>query len=181
MRDHRRHWTENLDHPGRGKLRVASGLPGLPAKLPKSGYFSGWSRLFILTAPSDLVVKLVSPGGTVMTLLNRPGVAEPNDWGTDVARFRGAAVSAAAPVMWRDDARVSAERLGAGGLAACPSRESAAGCVFRPSRGAAVGPESFAQLSGQVAVGRWRLCVGDAQPGQAGRVERMVLRTTLRP
>jgi glucose/arabinose dehydrogenase/PKD repeat protein len=127
----------------------------------------------------DLVVKLVAPDGAVVPLLSRPGVREPRDKGNDGLFGDTSDLVAKAPITLADGAPTGAETLGAQlGPAGAVCRDDAR-CRFYPDGGAATGLSKLGALVGRPAVGRWRVCVGDATPGSAGTLDRAALRFRL--
>lgn len=121
----------------------------------------------------DLVIKVQSPDLEVLTVLSRPGYAEPNDSG-----FGGpgdsSALIGASPVRFTDDAPVVAELMGGKLLAKQAVCAGDLECVFRPSPG--MGPGSnFAGFKGSKAAGTWKVCVGDAGADHSGNLSSIVL------
>ena len=113
-----------------------------------------------------VVIKLVSPAGTAITLMNRPGTAE-IDNGTSFDNGSGADLSPVSPVTWKDGAATSAENMGKGlgnGQVVCEDDQI---CVYDPNAGAAT-PGKLAKLIGEAGPGTWKLCVGDGLPGTTG-------------
>lgn len=129
----------------------------------------------------DLVAKLQSPAGTVTTLFSRPGHAEPADDGADHhGQTDGSDLSADYPIILYDAAETDAELLGDdvagfGGGVICQGGGQI--CEYRPSPGAGPGV-SLADVSGESAGGTWRVCVGDAAPGDAGVLRAVTLHIT---
>lgn len=116
------------------------------------------------SAVGDLTIKLQGPDGTVVTLLNRPGFAEPADDGAD-GPGASAKTTTARPIRFRQSASDDAEQIGVGlapGTEVCPSDDL---CTVKPAAGAAGGPtlDAFAGMLGQ---GDWTVCVGDSNPGE---------------
>jgi glucose/arabinose dehydrogenase len=127
----------------------------------------------------DVVVKLVAPDGAVVPLISRPGVREPRDKGNDGLSGDTSDLVAKAPITLADGAPASAESLGAQlGVAGAVCRDDGR-CRFHPDGGAAAGLSKLGALVGRPAVGRWRLCVGDATPGSVGTLDRATLRFRL--
>jgi len=96
----------------------------------------------------DLVLKLVSPSAQVLTLMSRPGLAEPADDGTDCCG-NSADVTSAALIVFDDEAGTSAETFA--GVAGS----------YIPAPGAGPGT-NLAQYDGQNATGSWQVCAGDS-------------------
>jgi len=114
----------------------------------------------------DLTIKLQSPGGTILTVLNRPG-SNVADNGTDTpfgddSNWNGS-------VQFRDASATTAETMGntiADGLTICTSDGR---CKYTPSPDTATQPPTnFAAFAGSTAVGNWTLCVGDSAGADTG-------------
>lgn len=117
----------------------------------------------------DLVIKLMSPEGTVITLLNRPEIGLPDD-GSGVGGS-GANMVGANRIFWDDDAADSAETMGAGldffedvGQAGSPD-------TFYPDADTAADPGTLATFAGEDPNGTWRLYVGDGAGVNTGQLE----------
>lgn len=122
-------------------------------------------------AVGELVVAAVDPSGRIYSIVSRPGVEEDARGAADgpgsVASLPSTAtvLFSAVPI---DAPLPSAEQLGmvegASADVACAAGES---CSYLASAG---GPEwpAFAAALDTEAAGTWRLCFGDAVPGNAG-------------
>jgi subtilisin-like proprotein convertase family protein len=126
----------------------------------------------------DLVVKLVSPAGTVLTLLSRPGYNEPQDDGngccgedSDLA-YEGA--TGAGALSFSDLAATSAELLGAGLSGSGKACLDDGVCALLPSPGKGPGL-ALSDFYGENAVGTWQVCVGDAGSSFAGTFQQVTL------
>jgi subtilisin-like proprotein convertase family protein len=122
----------------------------------------------------DLTIKLRSPDGTVLTVLERPqgdGAANPaGDNGADSEETDNSNLVATQSVTFTDDAFEPAERIGLGRGAA----DVACGgtCEFRAAPDDAGGPRSFREaFGGQVARGPWTLLLADSSGGDTGTFE----------
>ena len=117
----------------------------------------------------DLVIKVVAPDNTVLTLMNRPGFAEPADDGT--GGFGDSSdLSVAAPINFANGAPTSAEDMGAtipGGDVVCTADGL---CDYAPAPGAGPGTD-FSDFIGMNAAGTWQICVGDAGGGDTGQID----------
>ena len=90
----------------------------------------------------DLVFKLKSPSGTVVTLMSRPGAAETLDNGADSPSGDDSNLKPRSPVTFEQGAATSAESLGANaGYLTVGTSSIACGdtfmCTYAPARGAA--------------------------------------------
>jgi len=111
----------------------------------------------------DLVIKVVSPRGTVTTVLNRPGYDEPAD--TDIPVGGDSSdMRASDPITFRDGAPIAAEQMG-GTLESndvvCRDDHH---CDHAPSPGRGPGT-SLADFQGEPPGGVWRVCVADGSSG----------------
>ncbi len=118
----------------------------------------------------DLVVKLVHPGGTVVTLTSRPGFGESSDDGTG-GFGTNANLLSSAPVSFHTGGTTDAEQMGGGNFNVCADNEL---CDYAPNPGAAT-PGGLDSLIGLAASGTWELCVGDAAAGDVGSLESFAL------
>jgi cysteine-rich repeat protein len=118
----------------------------------------------------DLVLKLVSPQGTVSTMMSRPGLAEPNDT-YDESNGYSADVSAAYPVTFDDGESNDAEQLGANVGTVCKDDQR---CRFFPDPGAGPG-HSLADFKGESPVGSWKVCLADGDDNDAGTLQHVTL------
>jgi subtilisin-like proprotein convertase family protein len=138
------------------------------------------------TFVGDLTMKLYSPGGTVLTLVSRPGIDEAADDGSTPAGQTGFAanLSKAYLVTLFDGAIHDAEKMGEG-LGDDQSVANfmiAAPDQFAPNHGAAAAG-NFNALIGESPAGRWSLCVGDSVVGDSGKIDywRLNVRTAVTP
>lgn len=120
-------------------------------------------------AAGDLTVKLVSPEGTQLTVMSRPGLLEAADNGQGCCGA-DSLLSQAAPISFHNDAAVSAEQLAAavGPFATvCADGDP---CEFFPSSGAGPGTD-LDDFAGEDPSGTWQLCVGDSVLDDAGTLD----------
>lgn len=126
----------------------------------------------------DLVVKLVAPSGHVSTLMHRPGLVSPADNG-DLSGGNNANWTSTHPItLARGIGGFMSEALGNNlTTAQAPCRDSA-DCRFIGV--APVGPD---EIEREPVAGTWRVCVGDAGPGDMGTITsvRLDLATTVQP
>lgn len=109
----------------------------------------------------DLTVKVVSPTGTVITPLSRPGLAEAADDGADGTFGDSSDTTATSVVRFADLGGNDAELMG-GALSAAQAVCLVDGvCDFAPNPGAAAAG-TFGSLAGETPQGTWRVCVGDS-------------------
>jgi len=114
----------------------------------------------------DLVIKLVSPTGDILTLLSRPGLSEPADDGTDCCGD-SSNLDMGSPLTFDDDAAVSAEDMGAGLDGSGVICQDDGECTFAPAPDTGPGT-NLAQFNGQDGAGTWQVCVGDSGGGDTG-------------
>jgi cysteine-rich repeat protein len=122
----------------------------------------------------DLTFKLVSPAGTVVTLMSRPGALEPLDDGADDVFGIGAPIDAAFPVTFETGAATSAEEMGAilaDGEVVCQDDGL---CDYAPDAGAAL-PGDLTTLNGESAGGTWQFCAGDSANLDLGVIDLFTL------
>lgn len=119
----------------------------------------------------DLVVKLVSPQGTVVTLMSRPGLDEGNDT-YDEADGDGSTLEAGYPITFRDDAPNDAEQMGSGAdSVVCKDDQK---CDYAPNAGAGPG-EGLSDFNDQSPVGEWKLCAADGDNNDKGSIDSVKL------
>ena len=108
----------------------------------------------------DLVVKLESPTGTVLTLMSLPGTAETVDDGSWSGLGAYAELQAASPVRFRNGGATDAEHMGAAddGTVVCLGDGL---CDYSSNPGAGPGTD-LSDFNGESPVGNWRVCVGDS-------------------
>jgi hypothetical protein len=137
----------------------------------------------------NLTIKLQSPSGTVLTLMSRPGFTESADDGSANGQTwppfnygpsgDQSDLASSHPIQFWDGAPIDAEDMGfgqdGGGLAVCRDGNTEPGaapepeCDYRPSPQSAAGPPSIAAaFDGELATGKWSLCVGDSDATAAG-------------
>lgn len=121
----------------------------------------------------DLTIKLISPAGTVITLMSRPGWLEPADDGYGSIGTRSD-LAPKFPVTWRDGAPTSAEKMGflIGEFQRVCKDDLV--CVYDPDSGAAA-PGKLAAFIGENAAGTWKLCAGDGGPTETGYIDEVKL------
>jgi subtilisin-like proprotein convertase family protein len=110
----------------------------------------------------DLTIKLRSPAGTVLTLLNRPG-STADDNGPDAPSGDSSNLNQQTPISFDDRYETEAEEMGFGlgdNGVVCATN---ALCHFNPSPDTAASAASFAAaFNGQLANGQWTLLVSDS-------------------
>jgi subtilisin-like proprotein convertase family protein len=127
----------------------------------------------------DLVVKLMSPSGTLLAPLNRPGYTGPDDGTGGVGD--SANLSSGDLVTFDDDSTKTAESMGdESTLSAYVVCQNAPfNCGYTPSPdGVANSVASFAGFSGEDPDGVWAVCVGDAAPLDQGTFGSVTLNIT---
>ncbi|MEO6349374.1 MAG: proprotein convertase P-domain-containing protein [Candidatus Limnocylindrales bacterium] len=124
----------------------------------------------------DLTIKLRSPLGTILTLLDRPqGDASTNSVGDDGAGADAgdsSNLSSTYPLLFNDAYTLDAESVGLGQLSAGTGCQADSRCRFFPnpdqSLAAHTSVADFAALDGEPAPGTWTLGVGDSASGDTG-------------
>ena len=108
----------------------------------------------------DLTYKVVAPDSTTLTLMSRPGLAEPADDGSDCCGD-SSDLRLADTLTFRDGGATSAELMGstiAGTQFVCGDDGL---CEYAPTPDTGPGT-SFADFVGLQAAGNWQVCVGDS-------------------
>jgi subtilisin-like proprotein convertase family protein/sugar lactone lactonase YvrE len=122
----------------------------------------------------DLVIKLKSPSGTIVTLMSRPGKVESADDGNDTGGFgESSNLVIGSSITYDDSAVNSAEDMGTTptnlGDAGVNCQDDAI-CSRAPNPGAAL-PGNLANFNGENTSGTWTLYVGDAGTGDTGSID----------
>lgn len=115
----------------------------------------------------DLILKLVSPDNTVLTLMNRPGADEPADGYAENPNGDSSNLSSGYLIEFHDGALVSAESMGdtiSGSDVVCKDDGI---CDFKPAPGKGPG-FGFIDFKNKKASGFWRLCAADGDDGDSG-------------
>ena len=123
----------------------------------------------------DLVIKLVHPDNTIVTLMSRPGFIEALDNGDD-ASDESADLAAGFPITFASGAPTSAETMGAtlldsGSGVVCKDDSL---CSYAPNAGAAAAG-TLATFNAKAPFGTWRFCVGDSGADDTGTINRVTL------
>jgi cysteine-rich repeat protein len=120
----------------------------------------------------DLVFKLWSPEGTVLTLMSLPGGAEAADDGMSDST-ENSDIDPVWPVAFRNDG-TDAELMGHTlGIDQAVCRDDGV-CEYAPSPGAGPG-EDFGDFTGEPSEGTWRFCAGDSAFADKGTLESVTL------
>lgn len=120
----------------------------------------------------DLVFKLWSPEGTVLTLMSLPGGAEEADDGMSDS-INNSDIDPVWPVTFHNDG-TDAELMGHSlGIDEAVCRDDGV-CEFSPSPGAGPG-EDFGDFTGEPSAGTWRFCAGDSAFADKGTLESVTL------
>lgn len=122
----------------------------------------------------DLVIKLVSPTGTVTTLMSRPGRDEPADTSSE-PNGDSSDLRKEFPITFRDDAPYDAELMGDdinGGEVVCEDDEE---CDFFPNPGAGPGINGMADFALEDPTGTWLACFADGDDTDEGTVDAVTL------
>lgn len=121
----------------------------------------------------DLVIKLMSPQGTMITMLNRPGAGLPDDGSGSSGA--GANMVGSNRLFWHDDADVSAETIGeimGVGMDFWENvGEGGSPDTYYPDADTAADPGTFATFVGENPNGDWKLFVGDGGDVFTGQLE----------
>lgn len=119
------------------------------------------------TWAGDLVFKIQNPAATTtVTLMSRPGFAEPADDGTGCCGFNADMVATSSITFDDDGGGASAENLGTALSVVCQDDGI---CNYVPNAGAAT-PGTLAAFDGQNGAGSWQVCVGDSAGGDVGDI-----------
>ena len=120
----------------------------------------------------DLTVKLVSPAGTIATLLSRPGFDELADDG-DGCCGNNTNLDISSPLVYASDAANDAELMG-DDLATTDDVvcQDNGICNYFPNPGAAADSGDLSTIfDGEGATGDWQLCVGDSFAFDTGNLD----------
>lgn len=132
------------------------------------------------TFVGDLTIKLKSPSGTIVTLLNRPGLFTLDNGvqtGGDDSNF-----GAGFPITYDDSAGDSAEDMGVSLLDDEVIGDPGNGSpdAYVPDADGA-GNDLLATFNGENANGTWTLYLADSAPGATGALQQWSLRITTIP
>lgn len=108
----------------------------------------------------DLAVKIVAPGGQILTVMNRPGFAEPADDGTGGFGFNENLLGSS-PLNFANGGTTDAEQLGASNGTDNVVCQDDGLCSYSPNSGMGEGTD-FSDFIGMESAGTWQVCVGDA-------------------
>ncbi len=118
------------------------------------------------TWAGDLVIKVIAPDTTTLTLQSRAGFAEPADDGTggfgDSSDYQAGTI-----INFANSGATSAEDAGStipGGDFICATDGL---CSYSPAPGAGPGTD-FTDFVGMDSTGNWQVCVGDSGGGDTG-------------
>ncbi len=122
---------------------------------------------------ADVVIKLVHPGGKILTLTNRPTYAEATDDGVGCCG-KGPNLSAMFPLLFKNGGMYDAETMGntlTSAQVVCKDENpKLMACEFKPNPGKGPGKD-FTDFTGEVAGGTWKLCVGDSNKADVGTLQ----------
>jgi len=105
-------------------------------------------------------------------MMSRPGVVETADDGTG-GPGNSSNLTRTFPVTFQQGA-TTAENMGISlGDAQFVCQDDSI-CTYAPAHGAAAGSD-FTAFNGKTIAGTWRLCVGDAEVGDVGTIDRVTL------
>ncbi|AKT38688.1 uncharacterized protein CMC5_028360 [Chondromyces crocatus] len=142
---------------------------GIGARVGKVELVIGIQHPFV----GDLVIKVVSPTGTVLTVLSRPGVSDPGDTSFG-SNGDSSNLEAAHPVRFADGEERSAETMGnsiGGGSVVCKDDNR---CDYAPAPERGPGT-SFADFFLEPVAGDWLACVADGDSNDFGFIDAVSL------
>jgi cysteine-rich repeat protein len=122
----------------------------------------------------DVIIKVISPAGTVLTVLNRPGYDEPADRYDDAHNGDSSNFTSGAAVTFVDGASDDAETMGNGIDGSHAVCQDDGRCTYHPNHGSGPG-QSFADFNGQSPAGGWQVCVADGHNNDGGAVQSATL------
>ena len=121
----------------------------------------------------DLVIKVVSPLGTITTVMSRPGVVDEGDTAFET-NGKDANLAAAHPIRFADGEPDPAEDMGSGlggGDVVCQDDMR---CDYGPVADSGPG-NGFAEFEGEPPAGDWRVCVADGDNNDPGSIDSVKL------
>lgn len=159
----------------------AVGVPHLDAELITDVKVSiAMDHTFV----GDLTIKLLSPDGTLVTLLNRPGLPGVPDDGSIVGGD-SSNLSSAFAITYDDNASsgVLSEMMGfgLGGSQVIGDPANGSPDNYVPFPDGAEGNLTLSDLNGESAVGNWTLYIGDSASGSTGMLESWSIEVTTIP
>jgi len=120
----------------------------------------------------DLTVRVVSPVGTVATVMSRPGGAEPSDDGVDGTFGDSSNLALTTPISYSStngvvDAELMGSTIDTSGIVCADDGE----CNFLPNPDSAADSGDLSAIfDGEDAAGTWQLCVGDSNGLDTGNL-----------
>jgi subtilisin-like proprotein convertase family protein len=168
--------------PDNGYNGTLASMGCVTLNTPATGTITSVNSVTVAAAHTwtgDVTFKLVSPQGTVVTLMSRPGFGEMLDDGTGCCGTSDNLV-ATAPITFIPTATVSAEAMGAAaGTEICTAAPTGDGiCQYIPNNGAAPAG-NLSSFNGQVPTGAWQLCGGDSVTGDTGSISSVTINLTI--
>jgi subtilisin-like proprotein convertase family protein len=121
----------------------------------------------------DLTIKLKSPSGTIVTLLNRPGSTAPDD-GTDAPAGDSSNISPASPIGFVDASADSAELMGNTIVDTQAVCQDDARCSYAPAADTAPAG-NLATFNGESATGDWIVYIADSAGADTGTLNAVCL------
>ncbi len=150
---------------------VVPTVTGCPANVTSLSVTLGMAHTWV----GDLVIKLIHPDNTVVTLMSRPGVVETADDGNDTAGVGDSSnLVKTHPITFQMGAAVSAENMGNTITSSGNVCQNDSICTFAPANGAAA-PGDLNSFNGKPAAGTWQLCIGDGGSGDTGTIDVVTL------
>lgn len=187
--------AQTVSHPERGVASPAFEPTFGCTTVPDGAYDGSLDSMACITVPAtqgrvvdvaldialnhtwvgDLVFKIRSPEGTVLTIMSRPGLDEMVDDGSGCCGYSSHLV-ASSPVHFSDVAPTRAEDLGLSPGVVCQDDGL---CSYFPFPDSGPGG-GFVDFSGESS-GEWMVCAGDALTGFTGEICDVSLEVTTLP
>lgn len=120
----------------------------------------------------DLTVKVVSPAGTIATVMSRPGGNEPSDDGVDGTFGDSSNLALTTAITYSStngivDAELMGSTIDTNGIVCADDGE----CNFLPNPGSAADSGDLSAIfDDENAAGTWQLCVGDSNGVDTGNL-----------
>ena len=176
--------TTPLAIPDGSYSGAQSSMACVPIVTPATGVITSVNSVQVTavhTWVGDLTFKLVSPSGTVVTLMSIPGSLETADDGTGTSS-ESSNLAAANPITFVPTATVSAEAMGStidtAGTVCAPIPGGDGICSFIPNAGSAAAG-TLGSFTGQAPTGTWQFCAGDSVSVDTGTINAVSINLTI--